>query len=89
MVLIKFIVIVIIVIVINSKSIIKQSKENTRSYYRKESAASPPRDGSMRILLNKGCLYDPSLPGRNVRRDDFDVLKWVTVHAHSAKNIIF
>ena len=33
---------------------------NTRSYYRKESAASPPRDqrqGSIRNLLNKGCLY--------------------------------
>ena len=87
--LIKFIVIVIIVIVINSKSIIKQSKENTRSYYRKESAASPPRDGSMRILLNKGLFIRSRFPGRDVRQDDFDVLKWVTVHAHSAKNIIF
>jgi hypothetical protein len=37
----------------------------TRSYYRKESAASPPRDqrqGSVRNLLNKGCL----LPGRDI-----------------------
>ena len=22
-----------------------------------------------------GCLYDPALPGRDMRRDDFDVLK--------------
>ena len=29
-------------------------KDNTRSYYRKESAASPPKDGTMRNLLNKG-----------------------------------
>ena len=26
----------------------------TRSYYRKESAASPPKDGTMRNLLNRG-----------------------------------
>jgi hypothetical protein len=49
----------------------------TRSYYRKKSAASPPRDqNSMRNLLNVwGCLYDPALPGRDMRRDDFNVLK--------------
>jgi hypothetical protein len=34
----------------------------TRSYYRKESAASPPRDQSNDL-------------GQNSRRDDFDVLK--------------
>jgi hypothetical protein len=22
-----------------------------------------------------GCLYDPNLPGRDMRRDDFDILK--------------
>jgi hypothetical protein len=31
--------------------------------------------GSMRNLLNKGCLFDPALPGRDTRQDDFDVLK--------------
>jgi hypothetical protein len=33
--------------------------------------------GSTHNLLNKGLfsLYDPALPGRDVRRDDFDVLK--------------
>jgi hypothetical protein len=39
------------------------NNNKTRSYYRKESAASPPRDqrqGSIRNLLNKGCLYDPA-----------------------------
>jgi hypothetical protein len=40
-------------------------------------------------LLNKGQLiYDPVSPGRDMRRDDFDALKWVTVH-NSPKNIIF
>ena len=45
--------------------------------------------GSIRNLLNKGLfsLYDPALQGRDVRRDDFDVLKYVTVH-DSAKNFI-
>jgi hypothetical protein len=46
---------------------------NIRSYYRKENAASPPRAGTMRNLLNKGSLYDPVSPGRDMRRDDFDV----------------
>jgi hypothetical protein len=33
--------------------------------------------GSMRNLMNKRLfsLYDPALPGRDVWRDDFDVLK--------------
>ena len=31
--------------------------------------------GSMRNLLNKEPLYDPALPGRDMRRDDFDILK--------------
>ena len=45
--------------------------------------------GSIRNLMNKGLfsLYDPALPGRDVKRDDFDVLKYVTVH-DSAKNFI-
>jgi hypothetical protein len=47
----------------------------TRSYYRKENAASPQGiKGSMHNLLNRGCLYDPALPG-DTRQDDFDVLK--------------
>ena len=37
----------------------------TRSYYRKENAASPPRAGTMRNLLNKGSLCDPVSPGRD------------------------
>jgi hypothetical protein len=48
----------------------------TRSYYHKENAASPPKAGTMRNLLNKGQLiYDPVSPGRDMRRDDFDALK--------------
>jgi hypothetical protein len=51
---------------------------NTRSYYRKENAASPPRDGTMRNLLNKG-LFIRSHFARTryeiMRQDDFDVLK--------------
>ena len=51
---------------------------HTRSYHRKESAASSPRDqrqhAQMHNLLS-GCLYDPALPGRDIRQDDFDVLK--------------
>jgi hypothetical protein len=43
--------------------------------------------GGMCNSLNKGYLYDPALPGRDVRRDYFDVLKQVTVH-NSAKNFI-
>ena len=47
----------------------------TRSYYRKENAASPPRDeGSMRNLLNKGPVYMIP-PGRDMRQDDFDIQK--------------
>ena len=34
--------------------LIGQVLRDTRSYYRKEIAASPPRDGAMRNLLNKG-----------------------------------
>jgi hypothetical protein len=42
--------------------------------------------GSMHNSLNiKGYLYDPALPGQDMRQDDFDVLKKVTVH-DSAKN---
>jgi hypothetical protein len=43
--------------------------------------------GSIRNLMNKGLfsLYDPALPGRDMKRDDFDVLKYVTVH-DSVKN---
>ena len=38
----------------------------TRSYYRKENAASPPRAGTMRNLLNKGgSLCDTVSPGRD------------------------
>ena len=51
---------------------------NIRSYYRKESAASPPRDqreGSMRNLLNdKAGSYKLPL-GQDMRRDDLDILK--------------
>jgi hypothetical protein len=36
-------------------------------------------NGSMHSWI-RGCLYDPALPGRDVRRDSFDVLKKITVH---------
>jgi hypothetical protein len=45
----------------------------TRSYYRKESAASPPRDqrqGSIRNLLNKGCLYGWRIPLKPLCQDE-------------------
>ena len=32
------------------------------------------------IATVRGCLYRPAFPGRDVKRDDFDVLKYVTVH---------
>jgi hypothetical protein len=50
----------------------------TRSYYRKESAASSPMDQSQHAQFAeylRGCLYDPALPGRDMRQGDFDVLK--------------
>jgi hypothetical protein len=33
----------------------------------------PQGIGSMHNLLNKGCLYNPALPG-DMGQDDFDVL---------------
>jgi hypothetical protein len=60
----------------------------TRSYYRKEMLPHPQGLVSCAICWIRGSLYDPVSPGRDMRRDDFDVLKWVTVH-NSPKNIIF
>ena len=37
----------------NQEISVSKTIDITRNYYRKESAASPPRDGSMRNLLNK------------------------------------
>jgi hypothetical protein len=55
----------------------------TRSYYRKENAASPPRAGTMRNLLNKGgSLCDPVSPGRDQYEEGW--FQWIEM-SHSAQ----